>query len=128
MKRNIFIFEDDQNRVEQFRKYLSKDTLTITDNIDTAKKLLKENKYDIALLDHDMDHNIMVESTERNTGYQVAVFICQEQIVFDQIIVHSHNPVGAENMMHVLCKYALKVPSINRVPFYDLISILKLSK
>jgi CheY-like chemotaxis protein len=127
MQRNIFIFEDDKNRIKQFRQYLSYDYLTITDKIDEAKRILKEKTFDVILLDHDMDHQTMVESTEPNTGFQVAQFICTEKISARQVIVHSHNPVGAENMMMILNKYAMNVKSVNRVPFADLISILKLA-
>ena len=125
--RNIFIFEDDQKRIDQFKKYLKDDNLVITDNIDIAKKILKDQTFDVALLDHDMDHQIFVESTSKNTGFQVASFIVQENIPFHQVIVHSHNPVGAENMMHVLNKYGTNIKNLHRVPFADLIGILKFS-
>ena len=126
MGRRIFIFEDDENRIEQFREYLSKDTLTITDNIHVAKKLLKEQVFDVALLDHDMDHQSMVDSSEENTGFQVASFIVEEKIPLYQVIVHSHNPVGAERMIDVLNKFGEHIKQVQMLPFFYLSRELKI--
>jgi CheY-like chemotaxis protein len=124
--RKIFIFEDDKNRIDQFKKYLCNDDLYITDNIKTAKMLLMKHDFDTVLLDHDMDQRSMVESTEDNTGFQVASFIVQENLPLHQVIVHSHNPIGAENMMNILERFGTKIEQVHQVPFYSLIAILKM--
>ena len=128
MKMKVFIFEDDPNRRETFTNLLAKNDLEFVhmcDNVEVAKSMLKQTKYDIAFLDHDMDHRQYVNSNESNTGYQLAKFIVEEKIPFDQVFVHSMNVVGAELMMNTLNE-AESIRQLYRTPFPNLVALLKL--
>src|SRR6478609_2503109 len=115
----IFIFEDNQDRIETFKKVLPKNyNLVICDNIEIAKAILLDNlaKFDVAFLDHDMDQKSFVPSNDPNTGYQVAKFIVENGIYFKQVFVHSMNPSGAENIMNELNR-SVTIREIHRTPF-----------
>ena len=120
----VFIFEDDQTRINGFLKYLKGHDVFSCDNIEVAKMMLKDNQYDVAFLDHDMDHKSYVPSSEPNTGYQLAKFIVGNNIKFHQVFVHSMNPAGADNIVSEL-NNSLFIDEIHRVPFPSLISLLK---
>jgi len=119
----VFILEDDLYRVNLFRKKLAaKHTLTITDNVFEAKKLLAENDFDVLFLDHDLGGEIFVDSSAENTGYQLAKWLEEQKKHYDQIIIHSCNPVGAD-MMAVRLDSCTE--NLSRVPFPLLINYLE---
>ena len=100
----VFILEDDLERIKWFREELGQRNIKfdLTDNAETAKVLLEENKYDTIFLDHDLGGQVYVNSNEPNTGYQVAKMIHTTKNKDAEIIIHSWNSVGAENMYEVL--------------------------
>jgi hypothetical protein len=121
--RNVFILEDDLNRQEQFRKKLSDPTINIVivDNVKSAKEeFVKQNTWDYIFLDHDLGGQVLVESTDENTGYQFAKWLAERKISpKTHIFCHSLNPAGSENILGVL-------PQTIPFPFPMLISVLKL--
>jgi len=118
----IFILEDDLNRIEQFRRKLIRHNVSYCDDVETAKAILGKDKYDIIFFDHDLGGEQMVDSSEANTGYQLAKWIRSENMKFDQIVIHSCNPIGAANIEREVKGLA---PDIIRLPFPILIKTMK---
>lgn len=71
--------------------------VTIARTYDEAIELLKNYKYDIIDLDHDLG--------EEKTGYDVAKFIVEEQINIPIVYVHTANPVGRMNIIDLMKHY-----------------------
>ena len=95
----LFILEDNPNRIALFKTWFRGHDVDQVDTADTAIKLLKEKKYDLILLDHDLGGDEMVDSREYNTGYTVAKAIPTTINKNTQAVVHSHNPVGSVKMV-----------------------------
>ena len=100
---DILILEDSSARCELFKKYLKEHNLFFCDNVDDAKILIDNQKFDMIFLDHDLEGQIYVNSNYENTGYQVAKYIASKNIE-SQIIIHTMNYSGARNMRSVLPK------------------------
>lgn len=118
---DIFILEDNHERVVIFKKLLSKKfpeaELTIATEAEEAKQLLLNSHWDIALLDHDLGGKVLVDSSESNTGYQVAKYIKENNISCGQVITHTLNPAGGQNIVNLLgCEH---------IPFPMLIRMLE---
>ncbi len=111
--------DDDPDRYRQFKSAL----VGFDVNIDWAQtsteaiEFLGKNTYDIIYLDHDLGGQIMVPSGN-NTGYEVAQWISNNIKDLPQIVLHSLNPVGVQNMQSVL-------PTAKAIPFYTLIIKLR---
>lgn len=118
----IFILEDDRERLVWFFRELNDiqgHQVRHCDNVDDAKMILtKLGPFDVLFLDHDLDNRQMVNSEEKNTGYQLAKWIRDQGMKFDQIIVHSMNPAGAKNIQDALADAA---PDVRWVPFCELV-------
>lgn len=101
---NVLILEDDLLRVKQFERNWSQHTLTFTDKVDECITLLKNNKYDIVSLDHDLGGQQMISSWgPEETGYLVAAFLEHNPMYQPtHIFLHSANPVGVANMQKAL--------------------------
>jgi CheY-like chemotaxis protein len=96
----IFILEDDPNRVEWLKENLNPDIeLDITDEVEEAMPWLRERKYDVIFLDHDLGGDQMVSSDVWNTGSTVAKMIHETPNKHLTVIVHSYNPSGAQIMI-----------------------------
>jgi len=106
----ILILEDNLERQEQFIKNLVNHNITIVDDSKLAIEKLINEKWDLLMLDHDLGGMVYVESGE-NTGYEVAKFLEEnKQYMPINVIVHTLNPVGGQNMMECL-------PTALRIPF-----------
>lgn len=106
---NVFILEDNMDRMEWFYKNMSK-LLNTTDyniiaakNVDTAKDLwnIWNGEFEFYFLDHDLDDDIYVDIDESNTGSEFAKWLVEQGVKGnnEKIYIHSLNPVGAINMM-----------------------------
>lgn len=105
----VFILEDDPNRMKKFIRELSCNQIDHVETVEAGKELVQQNKYDLLLLDHDLGGEQMVDSSEENTGYQLAKFIPKTQNKDTPCITHTCNPAGADNILSVL-PHAVKVP------------------
>jgi len=77
--------------------------------------LLERKRYTVAFLDHDLGGKQYVDSEcEEPTGYTVCKAIMGLSDPPRSIIVHSHNPVGAKNMLGLLGQ---RLASIAWIPF-----------
>jgi len=109
----IIILEDMPSRIQFFKSKLHKHNVYYFDNADDVINALclLEKEWDIVFLDHDLDGKIFVPSSYHNTGYTVAKFISENNnITIKQIIVHSMNPLGAQNIKMIL-------PRVEIIPF-----------
>lgn len=114
----IFFLEDSLDRYAKFFKWIEtkaeKPNITSATDAEEAIKILEESDhFDVIFLDHDLGGRIFVDSSEDNTGYQVAKFIKQKGITYNQLIIHSQNPQGANNMKNIL-------PDGQIIPFPEL--------
>jgi DNA-binding NarL/FixJ family response regulator len=106
----VLILEDAEERIAQFKKNMGDGNLLVfTDRPKEAIDLLKEGKWDVLFLDHDLSGKFFVPSG-KDTGYEVATFLeANEEFKPGTIVVHSMNPVGANNIMAAL-KTAKRIP------------------
>lgn len=117
--KNILILEDSEERIDFFKEKFEKDNnLFIFSFVNDAIDCLKRNKIDILFLDHDLDHRVMVNSYEKNTGFSFTKYIVNNNLQFEHIYIHSMNPVGAKLMYEELEKTN---NTIDLVPFYLLL-------
>jgi len=106
----ILILEDDINRIELFKSKLSMHELTFCTRAMEAVNLVTNVKYDLMFLDHDLEGKPYEDSDYENTGYQVAKMIPATLNKDTRIIIHSMNPVGAENMKCIIGSSAERIP------------------
>jgi len=106
----ILVLEDNFERQEQFKKNLAGHNVEIIDSSKIAIEKFIGEKWDLLFLDH--------ESGE-NTGYEVAKFLEEnQQHMPSNVIVHSLNTVGAQNITNAL-------PSAIHIPFAWTVDNLK---
>jgi len=109
----IVILEDNPERMKSFnRKLIGRATVISFDNVEDFSSYIEENKekIDMFFLDHDLGGMIYVPSENHNTGYQAALKIVEVYGEdYPEIIIHSMNNVGADNM-HSILKKADKLP------------------
>jgi len=105
----ILVLDDDKGRHRAFQHALIG---TIMEHVYTAEeaiRMLESHPWDIFFCDHDLGDKVMVASG-KGTGYEVAEWLRDNpHRMPKQIIVHSFNPVGAQNIKNVL-------PSAELVP------------
>jgi DNA-binding NarL/FixJ family response regulator len=102
----IFILEDDPFRTEYMIGYLdkafNKPNIVLSSDAEAAKKELAKELFDLVCLDHDLGGQVFVDSSEKNTGYQVAKYIKENNIKYKVCMIHSLNFMGAMRMKSVL--------------------------
>ena len=107
----VLVLEDDKNRVREFKQRML-EIGVVADYVDKAHdaiKLLGEKEYDLIFLDHDLGGEVFVNVANSNTGSEVARWISAHPVTCP-VVIHSLNPVGADNMK----KY---IPGAVHVPF-----------
>jgi len=98
----ILILDDDQNRHKIFAQKLIGHEVVHTYTAMATIAHLKNDTFDYVFLDHDLGGKVFVESGEK-TGFQVAEWLSHNvKHQPTNIIIHSFNPVGAQNMKNVL--------------------------
>lgn len=110
--KRILLVEDDPERVEHFRLMLDAYRLDHADSVDAAAAFLTQNRYDLILLDHDLDfgRRIYIDPDEPNTGYQLALRIADDpHHRSTPVVVHSLNWFGANRIVKRL-ECAVYVP------------------
>lgn len=109
----IFILEDNEKRIEQFRKNFINAQITFAKESKKAIKILQKcAPFDYIFLDHDLGEETMVKSGE-NTGFEVAQWLRKNAIKKPkfELYVHSLNKPGADNIISEL-KYGQYVPFV----------------
>lgn len=98
----ILFLEDDENRIAKARQGFVGHELHLAWTAESAIRLLAKVTFDLVSLDHDLGGTQMGPSDE-NSGYAVAKFIAEmPRQQRPPVIVHSFNPVGADNMIKCL--------------------------
>lgn len=123
-KYKFLILEDDEIRMKEFYqriKEVSNENLEIelfeTDQASEAIQFLKDIKFDIIFLDHDLGGETYVDENNKNTGSEVARFIESSGIDFSKssVIIHSMNDIAAESMFKKIkpnCNTTVKIQGI----------------
>lgn len=109
----IFILEDNPDRMIKFRRELIGHTIDHAETTEQGTSLVVAHKYDLLFLDHDLGGKEMVDSSNEDTGYQLAKFISSCSPNKDTFcVMHSCNPAGADNMISVI-PHAIKIPFVS---------------
>ena len=98
------VLEDNPKRINVFNEMFHFHELWVVGEPKEAIELLKQKKWDILFLDHDLYGQIHVPSGP-GTGWEVAKFLSkQENLKYNpkEVIIHSHNEKGAKNMQTLL--------------------------
>jgi CheY-like chemotaxis protein len=103
----VFLLDDDERRHRWFARRFDGDELAIAANVDEAKQMLAEAKYDAIFLDHDLlPHHY--ESNDHDdfarTGYAIAEWLNERPDLQKAatIIVHTRNADAAIPMVQKL--------------------------
>lgn len=111
----VLFLDDDEFRhtmVQLDIKRLGAKLVAVRTATDALKRVERE-KFDLILLDHDLDGQTYVPSGP-GTGWEVAAAIPESQNADTPVVVHSLNELGARAMLDVLG------PSAQWVPFPSL--------
>ena len=113
----ILILEDAPERIRTFQKQLKDHDVYFFDDVADAIAAVEFiGDFDMYFIDHDLDNQVFVDSHESNTGYQFAKHLSKKELSDSiDIIIHSMNPVGAQNIKSVL-------PQSKIIPFPSLFS------
>lgn len=111
MKSDIFILEDCPLRVQSFMSWYPMSKIIVTNNADDALMILKNRKFGLLFLDHDLG-----TLEHHNTGAMVARNLHETLNANSQIIIHSHNSCGAKTMFDDIKKTCPDAKVI-RMPF-----------
>ena len=100
----IFILEDDYRRVAWFCEEFGEDVILHSSKVAKAAKTLREEKFDIIFLDHDLTRESqMVVDDEIESGRDLAKIMSEESLSTDAtVVVHSLNEVGANLICDIL--------------------------
>jgi CheY-like chemotaxis protein len=118
-----FILEDNENRIEQFKKefgHIADLTIAVS-YTEAIHKFSMSNEYDLILLDHDLGQRIWCSVEDENTGSNFAKFLTNYKFRSTPIIIHSHNHWGASNMMVILGEAGFS--NLQWIPFSNLMSL-----
>jgi CheY-like chemotaxis protein len=100
----VLVLEDDPNRIRCFQQYLIGDVIVIAVTAKAAIESLKNHKFDLIFLDHDLEEKHYTEDALSGTGSEVANFLANNPEISPRatIIIHSLNPVGVARMRDIL--------------------------
>lgn len=112
---DILILEDDINRTFQFFKMFKGNNTQIVVSPDECIQKLKDFKWDVLFLDHDLGGEIYCPSDDKS-GYKVAKWLEESpEYKPTKIYLHSMNSVGRQNMKNA-------IPEAIELPFAFLIN------
>ena len=101
----ILILEDNDERIKQFQRNLcwENNELVVVKEAIYAINYLKNEKWDILFLDHDLGGQVIVDSENENTGAEVARFLKDHlDRIPGLVIIHTSNPDGQKYMKRTL--------------------------
>jgi len=103
MMYKMFVLDDDADRMAYIIHILSREfpgcTIASASTLNSAKRMLQEDIFDVLFLDHDLGGMIYVPSENPDTGYQLAFHIWSNNIPYKKCIVHSLNYEGSMNIL-----------------------------
>lgn len=100
----VLFLDDDQRRHEVVKPLLVGHNCVMVETAQEAIEALAGDRFDLALLDHDLGGKHYVDSEDPTTGYRVAEFISimPPNHRPSLVVVHSFNEPGGKRMVHVL--------------------------
>ena len=107
----ILILEDSDERIARFEDALSGHNVTVCKAVKTAIGELYDGVFDYIFLDYDLGEG-------NKNGAEVALYLSMSTRSSEQVIIHSMNPMGQDEM-HAL------LPGARVVPFSILIKELE---
>lgn len=108
-KMNIFVLEDDPERIKWFKNTFSDCDLIWTDSIETSLMVLRRWTFDIVFMDRDLGH-----PNSQDNGEAVAWAMKEEKLAQSAcIILHTVNPRGQRVMKRYLGEYHKDVHQID---------------
>lgn len=120
----ILILEDSDERNDWFRKKFIGKVVDFAYTAEQANKLLDKNVYDVILLDHDLaeEHYVAMHSVIDidliGTGVDTAKYMAENKCSPKaQVIIHSLNTVGSQNIFDVLHNAGYNVA---KIPYLEL--------
>jgi len=120
---NILVIEDNPERIKWFRtQFNPSDQVWFSIDSKSAIKLISEVDFDLIFFDHDLGGEQNVNSSNENTGYQVAKYMREKNYnMTAKVIIHSLNRYGALNIKSL-------IPSSKICPFSLLKHIFDINK
>lgn len=106
----LFILEDYEERTHWFSSVFLLDEMVLCNQAGLAMELLRTVKFDVILLDHDLCGDAYVPSDHPNTGFTVVKGLWTTINRDTPVVVHSHNPEGADRMMDILGARGHRIP------------------
>jgi CheY-like chemotaxis protein len=98
----ILILEDSPERQRKMRQRLIGHVVEIAETAQAAIDRLRDERWDVLCLDHDLGGQQMVESGP-GTGYEVAKWLeGNKDRIPERIVLHSYNEPGRANMLACL--------------------------
>ena len=120
----VLLLEDSMERISWFAKRLIGKVVDYAYTADQANEFLLKNTYDIIFLDHDLaeEHYVAMyqplDTQLIGTGVDTAKFIANNKCSPKaQIIIHSLNSVGSQNIFAILDDAGYNV---QKVPYLEL--------
>jgi hypothetical protein len=95
---NILFLDDSPIRTKEFKSN-NPSAICVETAKDAIKELDSNIEWSYVYLDHDLGGEKFVDSQNTNTGMEVVRWIVANKPNIDLIIIHSLNPVAANNML-----------------------------
>jgi len=106
----VLVLEDNPARISFFQSACKGDELHIATTMDGFADAVSSEVFDKMFLDHDLGGLTFVSSDSENSGYQAVKYMVEHGLQRNaDIIVHSCNPAGAQNMVSLLQSMDYKV-------------------
>ena len=103
----IFTLEDSQERIDWIKTNFNFADIDIAMDISEISNY--KGGYNLLMLDHDLGDRQMVDSSDKNTGYEFCKWLVENEKNKEiDIVIHSHNPYGAKAMEDLLIEYGFK--------------------
>ena len=115
----ILFLDDDEFRWKKFKSQNPDVDATWASNYDIGTKLVQENNYDVAYLDHDLEFY-------QPTGADFVNYLIVYKIKIGKLICHSMNPVGRANMVAKLYGTGYNAINMPHAWEYGIHNVLKL--
>lgn len=96
----ILILEDNQERIDAFKKKFKEHVLTVVEHAHECIRELKGNSFDQIFLDHDLG-GTSINFDPEDCGTLVAEYL-EKNPIETPIIIHSFNVTASYRMMQIL--------------------------
>lgn len=116
----VIFLDDDEYRQESAKSQMPFIHQTRTAE-ETIRAIQESDIVDYLFLDHDLGGEIYVDSSNKNTGAEVARWIQSNKPKIKNIIIHTFNPAGRKNMLSSLEGYVVYASPFGGSMFQSLV-------